>query len=170
MISMLGVGWIAGVFEGEGYFCHRRNGDLVIQISMTDGEGIKRLHIVLGLGAFAKNRLLPSGKTAFGWSLTNQAQAAGLMMTLLPLMGERRRAKIVECLEAWKAKRLWKLGPRCSHGHELSGANLLVVREGKYEKRRCRECGKLRTRKRRAKLATFTNGDLFKCEERRESD
>lgn len=151
MLSMWEWGWVAGLLEGEGYFGHRRNGDLIIQIVMTDGDVIKRLHKVLGLGPTFKQRQLPSGKTAFVWNLTKQADCAGLMMTLLPMMGERRQAKIIECLERWKAKRPWKLGPKCSHGHELSGDNLIIAHEGKYEKRRCRECIKLRMRKHRAK-------------------
>jgi hypothetical protein len=149
MLAVRDIAWIAGLFEGEGWFGHRRNGDLVAQITMTDGDVIDRVHQVLGFGT-RKERLLPSGKTAHIWSVTNQRQAAGLMMTLLALMGERRRGKILECLEAWKAKRPWKLGPLCSHGHPLSGDNLRIVVEGKYEKRRCIECAKLRQRKHRS--------------------
>lgn len=153
MISMLELGWVAGLFEGEGYFGHRRNGDLIIQVVMTDGDVIERLHSIFGFGTLGQRRL-PSGKVAFRWSSTHQANTAGLMMTLLGTqqMGERRTAKIVESLEAWKGKRPWKLGPTCSHGHLLSGDNLIIAHEGKYEKRRCKECIKLRMRKHRAKL------------------
>jgi hypothetical protein len=145
------LGWIAGLLEGEGYFGYHRDGDLAIQIAMTDKDVIDRFGAMLDIGVFPKPRLLPSGKTVYRCNLTNQAKAAGLMMTLLPLMGERRRGKIIECLDAWKGKSRWKLGPKCSHGHELSGDNLIVTNEGGYEKRRCKECAKLRMRKHRAK-------------------
>lgn len=41
-------------------------------------------------------------------------------------------------------KRLWST---CKHGHELSGSNLRITYEGKYEKRRCIECSRLRSQK-----------------------
>lgn len=43
-----------------------------------------------------------------------------------------------------------KLFSTCKHGHPLSGDNLVVTYEGKYEKRRCKECARLRTQKYRA--------------------
>ena len=67
------LGWVAGLLEGEGYFGHRRNGDLIIQIAMTDGDVIKRLQRFSAWSTF-EQRHLPSGKTAFVWNLTNQAQ------------------------------------------------------------------------------------------------
>lgn len=147
--------WVAGLIEGEGHFGLRRQGrDLFIQVAMTDCDVIDRLHSILGFGIMRKPSLLPSGKTVYCWSVTKQSQAAGLMMTLLPIMGERRAAKIRKCLEAWKAKRLrYSLHTHCKHGHPFSGDNLNVCLDGKYEKRRCRECQKLRTRKYRAKEA-----------------
>lgn len=147
MISAIDIAWIAGLLEGEGCFMHRRNGDLVVEITMTDCDIIDRIHALLKCGA-RKERQLPSGKTAYGWSLTNQRQAAGLMMTLLSLMGERRAAKIKECLKECLAKPLPQ-GQRthCSHGHPLSGDNLRIFHEGKYTKRRCRACGGWRQRK-----------------------
>lgn len=45
-------------------------------------------------------------------------------------------------------KRLWST---CKHGHELSGNNLRITTEGKYMKRRCNECSRLRTQKYRSK-------------------
>lgn len=142
--------WLAGFLEGEGWFGHRRNGDLVIQVASVDRDTIDYLQSGLGFIGTRKERQLPSGKVAYIWTLTNQRHAAGLMMTLLPLMRARRAERIRECLAEWKGKRLWKLGPLCSHGHELAGKNLILVTEGKYTKRRCKMCGVLRMRKHRA--------------------
>lgn len=144
MISMLELGWIAGLLEGEGCFQHRRNGDLLIQVVMTDGDIIGRLKTLLGFGTLRQSRL-PSGKIGFRWTSTHQANTAGLMMTLLPLMGARRGDKIRECLNRWKPKPLRKaMWTHCKNGHELSGDNLWIIHEGKYDKRRCRECTRLR--------------------------
>jgi hypothetical protein len=144
MIATEWLYWIAGLLEGEGCFQHRRNGDLLVQVVMTDGDIIGRLQTLLGFGTLRQSRL-PSGKTGFRWTSTHQANTAGLLMTVLPLMGARRADKIRECLKAWGAKPLRKaMWTHCKNGHELSGDNLWLIHEGKYEKRRCRECARLR--------------------------
>lgn len=144
MITAIDIGWLAGLFEGEGCFYHRRNGDLLAQVAMTDGDVIGRLQGILGFGT-VKQRRLPSGKIAYQWSSGHQANTAGLMMTLLPLMGARRGDKIRECLRLWKKKPLPRgLLAHCKHGHELTGYNLVIVHEGKYVKRQCRICRRRR--------------------------
>jgi len=150
MISTEDLHWMAGLLEGEGYFGHRRHGDIIIQVSMTDGDVIERLKTITGFGTL-RQRQLPSGKDLYLWTSTHQANTGALMTMLLPLMGKRRQAKIAECLERWKEKRPWKLGATCQKGHPLSGDNLIIAYEGKYKKRRCKECIKLRMRKHRAK-------------------
>lgn len=153
MISVKDISWAAGLLEGEGSFMLRRGKDLVVQLIMTDQDVVDRFQFIFNFGSRSE-RILLSGKTAYGWSVTNQSQAAGLMMTLLPFMGERRAAKICECLAAWKTKPLPKrLWTHCKNGHELSGNNLRTITEGKYQKRRCKECGKLRQQKHREGLA-----------------
>lgn len=144
MIEVVQIHWIAGLLEGEGCFYQRRNGDVLVQVAMTDGDVIGRLQAILGFGTL-KRRRLPSGKIAYQWSSGHQANGVGLMMTLLPLMGARRGDKIRECLRLWKKKPLPRgLSAHCKHGHELSGYNLVIIHEGKYVKRRCRTCANLR--------------------------
>jgi hypothetical protein len=154
MITSTQIGWLAGLLEGEGYFAYREVQGLTIQISMTDFDVIHRVSSLLGFGSIHKCPARPDRKQAWRWSAGGQPQVAGLMMTLLPLMGERRAAKIRECLALWKERglprRQWT---HCKNGHELSGENLRLVTEGKYTKRRCVECGMLRMRKHRAKAA-----------------
>jgi len=138
--------------EGEGYFGIRREVDLVAQLCMTDKDVVDKFHSIFGFGS-RKERILPSGKTAYIWSSTNQSQTAGLMMTLFSLMGKRRAEKIMQCLAAWKSKPLPKsMWTHCKSGHALIGDNLRVIKEGKYEKRRCVECGRLRQQKYRSRL------------------
>jgi hypothetical protein len=150
MIAARDLYWAAGLMEGEGYFGLRRGADLVAQLCMTDKDVVDRFHNLFGFGS-RSTTLLPSGKIAYWWISTNQSQTAGLMMTLLSLMGERRAAKIMECLAAWKRKPLpKKKWTHCKNGHALIGTNLKVIHEGKYEKRRCIECGRLRQQKYRS--------------------
>ena len=153
MLSTKDIYWLAGLLEGEGYFGLRRQCDLVIELTMTDRDVVERFHRILDFGA-RDERMLPSSKIAYGWSLTNQRHAAGLMMMLYPLMGERRQAKIRECLAAWREKPLPKaMWTHCKHGHPLSGGNLYRHREGNYQKRRCRQCGVDRQTRYRSKRA-----------------
>lgn len=151
MLKAADVYWAAGLMEGEGYFGLRRGKDLIAQITMTDQDVIHRFAATFPIGGKIKERRLPSGKTSYGWTVSHQANAAGFMMTLLPLMGERRGAKIRQCLAGWRFKgpsrKAWT---QCSRGHELAGKNLRVVAEGQYLKRRCLQCAALRQRKHRA--------------------
>lgn len=57
-------------------------------------------------------------------------------------------------------KRLWST---CKNGHELSGLNLKITYEGKYEKRRCNECARLRTQKYRNKIRSAPDQSLGIC-------
>jgi hypothetical protein len=154
MVSIKNLYWLAGLMEGEGHFGRQPN-QIVITLAMTDRDVVMRAAGMFAIG-HCKERKLPSGKIAYIWHVTNQTHAAGLMMTLLPLMGARRASKIRECLAFWQARRgNNKHFPTCRHGHSFSGDNLRIVQEGKYTKRRCRECIKLRMRKHRAKAEDY---------------
>ena len=148
-VAVRDLAWAAGILEGEGYFGLRPQG-ITAALSMTDKDVVDRFHAIFGFGSRTE-RKLPSGKTAYTWTVTNQTDAAGLMMTMLSLMGERRQARIKECLMAWRdrapKREFWT---HCKNGHELSGDNLRLIQEGKYMKRRCVECGRLRQQKYRA--------------------
>src|SRR4029077_16761725 len=101
MIPIKEIYWAAGIIEGEGCFALRRGCDLVIEVCMTDADIIKKLFRIFGIGTIRYERKLPSGKTAYSWRVSNQGHCAGLMMTLLPIMGKRRADKITDCLAAW---------------------------------------------------------------------
>lgn len=156
MISTNDIYWAAGIMEGEGWFgCSKKDGvekGLKAELTMVDKDVIDRFASIFNFGT-RKTRALPSGKIAYSWSTTHQSNTAGFMMTLFPLMGARRQEKILQCLDTWMLrplpKRQWT---HCKNGHELSGANLRITYEGKYKKRRCNECSRLRTQKHRSKI------------------
>lgn len=148
------VAWLAGILEGEGYFGLRRAGSSIyIQLSMVDGDVVERAQRIFGAGSI-KTRVLPSGKTCYTLSVLRQEDAKSWMERLLPYMGQRRAARIRDCLDIRakfaEPRRNWT---HCSHGHPFGGSNLRIQFEGKYRKRRCLECCKLRQRKHRAKAA-----------------
>jgi hypothetical protein len=162
MISIPDLYWLAGLLEGEGSFGISRQGRtngrvIYVSVVSTDEDVIRRVHSILNFGYSGPLRVLPSGKTAYRWACNAQSNAVGLMMTLLPLMGQRRAADIKSCIEIWKDKPLpHGMWTHCKHGHELSGDNLMRYQEGKYTKRRCRECARLREQKRKRKRRPTT--------------
>jgi hypothetical protein len=159
-ITTAQIYWAAGIMEGEGYFGLRRGRDLVAQLSMTDKDVVEKFHAIFPTGKI-KQRVLPSGKIAYTWLATAQSVAAGIFMTLLPLMGKRRAEKIIQCLTEWKKKPLpMKMWTHCKNGHELKGANMRINKNGKYMKRTCTVCQRERQAayrlKQRAEPATIT--------------
>ena len=151
MIPLRDLYWFAGLMEGEGCFSLRRGCDLTIEVGSTDNDVIDRVKSIFDFG-LVNQRNLPSGKVFHTWTVLGQTHAAGLMMTLLPLMGKRRSERIMQCLSKWKEKSLRQsLWTTCKSGHDLSGCNLRIVQDGAYTKRRCRECSRLRTAKYRSK-------------------
>ena len=140
------------MLEGEGWFGLAKGDSPKLSLSMTDKDVVERVRDVFGFGQIS-NRPLPSGKTAFTWRVNEQHRAVGVMMTLLPLMGERRANKICDIISAWKSKPTSKAFiTHCKHGHPLSGENLRIAPDGIYKKRRCKACVRNRQKKYRAKM------------------
>ena len=109
--------WLAGLFEGEGCFSwERHEGSPGAYIGMTDLDIIERVARLLKLRSRIDRR---SGRPGMRHDLfflkAIGARGVGLMMTLYPLLGMRRRARIREILARWKQipmangyrKRIW---------------------------------------------------------------
>lgn len=100
------LAWVAGLLEGEGCFTianqrqwSRHYRYPVIACTMTDLDVIQRLHKLVGMGRVGGpyGRAVRNGtprKPQWKWQLQRRDQAAMLMRTLLPLMGERRANRI----------------------------------------------------------------------------
>jgi hypothetical protein len=105
--------WLAGLLEGEGSFvAHRRSTKrgIVISLKMTDRDVVERAQRILGACAVYEVAIRPpSKKPSFAINISGR-HAAGWMMILYQFMGERRRAKIVECLQFWKSMRHYQPG------------------------------------------------------------
>lgn len=99
--------WAAGIIEGEGSFGFYPIGGKAfsprLQVGMSDLDVMERLRLILGIRAMIHRRkanqrarkahycMALSGKRAIGW-----------MLTLYPLMGERRKAKIRDIIFRWR--------------------------------------------------------------------
>ena len=111
------IHWIAGLIEGDGCFFVRKgkynNGPAYsayreypgIDISMTDEDVVKHAHQIAG-GTFSKLKHKTRGdKSIYSLRLRGK-HALSWMMTLFPLMGRRRQAKLKEILLKWRTSPL----------------------------------------------------------------
>lgn len=113
------VYWLAGLLEGEGCFgLSGARGSIRIGLNMTDYDTVKRAADLLGTKVREVKRL-PNRKQVYRTELFSNA-AAGWMMTLFPLMGERRQNTMETSLNYWKSQRLknpqgkGRRNPRCA--------------------------------------------------------
>ena len=103
------LAWLAGILEGEGSFFlenNRSGGKLyryaIVTVNMTDKDVIDRVSALFGTTTYAIPNTKAGKKPAYRATLKSH-KAVVLMEHLLPFMGERRSAKILEVLTAFKA-------------------------------------------------------------------
>lgn len=149
------LAWLAGLIEGEGSFSHhverKQVHSLRIRVVMSDEDVVRRCLMVSGLGTFHgphQDMRNPAYKPTWAWQVSSREDVVALMTALRPLMGERRRSQIDECLAIHGAypPRLpyqYQLEKtHCPQGHPYEGENLYVDRGTRY----CRTCAKERRR------------------------
>lgn len=143
MISTSDLYWLSGLLEGEGCFRYVANSGYVypkVILKMTDLDVVEKAAGFLG-SKIHKDYLKPTEnhKQAYVTTLTG-AKAAGWMMTLYSLMGDRRRSKIYQILSKWKEDRGGRpasLLNVCLRGHQYTSDNTYMDPNG-Y--RSCKEC------------------------------
>lgn len=98
------LGHVAGIVDGEGSIDLRNGRYPRLQINMTDRDVLKRCQaIVGGLGHVRGPYGRGPNKPMFSWDVSRSASAAGLLLTLYPFLGQRRRQRIREVLAEWRA-------------------------------------------------------------------
>lgn len=163
--------WLAGILEGEGTFLHGRVREkylrMNVRVAMCDEDVVRRCWTVAGVGRVGGPYTYAHGSTrtwtqqpydrhpsrwkpTWSWTVDRHADAAALMMTVLPLMGTRRAARIRECLGAWQANPYSHSAHRakfthCPQGHPYDEANTYLYRGH----RSCRACHRIRAREAR---------------------
>lgn len=108
-VSTMDIAWLAGLLEGEACFMvgdRRVKGKtykrIYVQLVMTDRDVMDRAAGLLGTRVCEMPWRPLSTKETFRTSVHGD-KAAGWMMTIYSLMGERRKQKIEKCLSTWKA-------------------------------------------------------------------
>lgn len=92
-IQGVDLGWVAGLLEGEGYFCSSNK--LSITCSMTDREPIEKLKELCGGSIYDLRTRTVTGKLVYRWHLSRHSSMA-LVKLLYDLMSPRRQRKIDE--------------------------------------------------------------------------
>lgn len=109
-IADLDLAWLAGLLEGEGYFCvlHNNHSDtLNIGCGMTDRDVIKHLLDVVGAGKVSSEKGQGKGyKRVYRWTLTN-SNAFALMELLSRLPVYRIRSIYTGIVETPYVLRTW---------------------------------------------------------------
>ena len=100
--------WLAGLLEGEGCFADcpggmPRSPRIQIRLAMTDNDVVARASKIMGGSIYVNKKRTKGGKLVFHCSVWN-ARARGWMMTLYPLLGERRRQRIKQILGSWRSR------------------------------------------------------------------
>ena len=103
------IAWIAGLLEGEGYFgIDRRSSKRYansktpaspfIKIAMVDEDIIARLSNYLDKPYYLPTRLTNKGKQVYQLHIGERKKVLWLLQRIRPYLGERRGAKVDECL------------------------------------------------------------------------
>jgi hypothetical protein len=94
--------WLAGLFEGEGsvWITYRKDGTPRVhcRITMTDEDVIRKAHDIAGVGNVHGPYIKEEHKPKWEWLVGRREDITSILTRLLPYMGERRTAKMQECL------------------------------------------------------------------------
>ena len=109
MKRTIAIAWAAGLFEGEGCVVYgaSHRGPLRAKISSTDRDVLDMMVERTGVGAVYGPRA-PNGfgvKPFYEWIVNGRA-ARDFLMEILPMMGQRRAARIRELVALWESRPL----------------------------------------------------------------
>lgn len=150
MLNTNDLHWLAGLIEGEGCFQATR-GVAKVQLHMTDRDVVVRARNVMGIKSKIHTRPgLKQWRPDLGRHSEHKTShtivasgfiGAGWMMTLYPLMGERRQAAIRAALSAWRAHPpQTQHRTACPRGHAYDATN--TARWAGKPNRFCRRCNR----------------------------
>lgn len=115
-LTVRNIAWLAGIVEGEGCITWGRSdskypgkaNSIRLHVGMSDCDVIDRVARLLGtraLGPYAASKKQQDNcPRKVQWrAIVTQDLAASWLMTLYPLLGDRRRAMVRETLAWWRA-------------------------------------------------------------------
>ena len=110
MITTNQIYWIAGLLEGEGCFgLSYDNKYPNIKVGMVDLDTIEKARDIMCKSAkIIHEKRKQEWKDYFKFGI-HGTKAIEWMMTLYPLMSNRRKNKIKQCLVGWKSQKMDRL-------------------------------------------------------------
>src|SRR4051794_6227085 len=129
------LGWLVGIFEGEGCFWTAEVGSICASVTNTDKIMLRRFQKLIGCGTIytqTPNRNV-ARKPVYVWRVARIDEVHFVANLLYPHLSIRRRTQARKVLA-----RQYKRNPRvCAKGHVKSDDNLYVTKSGK---RLCLKC------------------------------
>ena len=112
------IAWIAGLLEGEGYFGidqrsskrytnSKSPASPFIKIAMVDEDIIARLSTYLDKPYYLPTRPTTKGKQVYQLHIGEKRKVLWLLQRIRPYLGERRGAKVDECLSLLREWEEW---------------------------------------------------------------
>lgn len=92
-LTDLEAAWLAGLLEGEGYFCDSthaktKNCGCAIRLSMTDMDVVYRVFKMIPGGSFKAKQPPGNRQVVFHWSLYKRDWVLPVLKAILPHMGQ----------------------------------------------------------------------------------
>ena len=102
--------YLAGVFEGEGTYGIWKQGgrnilNFILKVKMTDKDVVQRFAEYCNYGnVLAEKPQTEKHKVGWVWKITGP-RALNFASEMFPYLGQRRSAKLLECLSLYKKER-----------------------------------------------------------------
>ncbi len=153
------IAWLAGLFEGEGHIGFSGKYSVNLSINMTDEDVIEKCFKLASVGRrhgpYRLNK--PNQKPMWSWIVAKEGEVRELLPLLLPWLSKRRTERADEAM-----LRLGKVRREgfCLRGHSMTGDNIYAPPCGT---RMCRECIKIREKKRKRLIGLSVTGKNTTC-------
>lgn len=112
--------WLAGLLEGEGCFALRSDKhNPIIQLVMTDKDIVIRAAIIMKAHRVTQGKTRTKGGLLIYRTVVYGETAVNVMKEIFEFMGERRKAKIIECIETFAKHRTRRNVKSVSRGADI---------------------------------------------------
>lgn len=145
------LGYLAGIFDGEGWIVTNRKTAVSLNIAMTDFDVIYKLHDQTGIGSIEGPFTTKKGKKLqLKWVVRKQEELTQLLHLIMPFLCERRNVRAHEALEILNEQKIERerRGREFVCGHLKSEENTYHFPDSgpNKDKTACRECSRARSR------------------------
>lgn len=114
------VGWLAGIYEGEGSCAITSGRAIRVEIVMTDKDVVDRVCALVGFGVVhTLTQRNEKHKPVYRWSI-GSSEAVEFLTLILPMLGKRRSARAKDAITNWQTnkKQSSRGDSKCVNGHD----------------------------------------------------